>query len=145
MIWKNVPVPETIVFPLILGIAVEYFFPQQLFPSKIIWLVIALVLFIVGLSLMIWSVKEPGRLDLSSPDTLITSGPYSFSRNPMYVSWILIYLTIFFLNRSIWQLILFFVAIVLTHYFAVLREERFLRDKFGDTFERYCKKVRRYL
>jgi len=145
MTWKNVPIPETIVFPLILGFVLEYIFPKQLFPSQAIWLVLALLLFVFGVILIIWSVKEAGIRDLASPDTLITTGPYSISRNPMYVSWISIYLSIFFVNRSIWLILQFIIAFVLTHYFVVFREERFLREKFGDIFEAYCNKVRRYL
>jgi protein-S-isoprenylcysteine O-methyltransferase Ste14 len=145
MTWKNLPIPETIVIPLVIGIVIDVFFTQPLFPSKIFWIVLALILLILGLILMIWSVREAGLLDMVSPGKLITSGPYSISRNPMYLSWISIYLSVFFLNRSLWLMLLFFVAILLTHYLAILREERSLREKFGDIFIEYCKRVRRYI
>jgi len=63
----------------------------------------------------------------------------------MYLSWISIYLSIFFLNRSLWLLLLFFVVILLTHYAAVLPEEKNLKKQFEDSFEEYCKRVRRYI
>ena len=145
MSWKNVPIPETIIIPLAVGIIIEIFFSRQLFPSSVFLLVLALMLLIFGLTFMIWSVREVGMLDMVAPERLITSGPYSFSRNPMYVSWISIYLSVFFINRSLWLLLLLFVAILITHYVVIIREERILRQKFGDQFEKYCERVRRYI
>ena len=145
MTWKNVPIPETIIIPLTIGIIIDVFFSQPLFPSRIFWLVLALILLVFGIVLMVWSIREAGLLDMVSPGKLITSGPYSFSRNPMYLSWISIYLSIFFLNRSLWLLLLFFVVILLTHYAAVLPEEKNLKKQFEDSFEEYCKRVRRYI
>jgi len=145
MTWKNVPIPETIVGPLIVGIVLDFFFPQQLLQFNTIWLVLAFLFLGPGLLLMVWSVREAGRLEIASSDALITSGPYSFSRNPMYVSWISIYLSALFFNRSLWLFIFFFAALLFTHYLAVLREERLLHEKFGDTYQRYCERVRRYI
>ena len=145
MTWKNVPIPETIVIPLAVGTIIEIFFSRQLFPSSILLLVLALMLLIFSLTFMIWSVREVGMLDMVAPERLITSGPYSFSRNPMYVSWISIYLSVFFINRSLWLLLLLFAAILITHYMVIIREERILRQKFGDQFEEYCERVRRYI
>ena len=145
MTWKNVPIPETIVIPLVIGIIIDRFFPQPLFPSKVYWTILAVILVILWLILMIWSVRVAGLLDMVSPEKLITSGPYSFSRNPMYLSWFSIYLSTFLIIRSLWLLLLFFVAILLTHYVAVLPEERMLKNRFGDTFDDYCRKIHRYL
>ena len=145
MTWKNVPIPETIVIPLAVGTIIEIFFSRQLFPSGILLFVLALMLLIFSLTFMIWSVREVGKLDMVAPERLITSGPYSFSRNPMYVSWISIYLSVFFINRSLWLLLLLFAAILITHYVVIIREERILRQKFGDQFEEYCERVRRYI
>ena len=145
MIWKNVPIPETIIIPLTIGIILDFFIPQPLFPSKIFLLVLALILLVSGILLMTWSVREAGLHDMVSPGKLITSGPYSFSRNPMYLSWIFIYFSIFLFNRSVWLLVLFFVAMLLTHYVAVIPEERILKKKFGDSYEEYCNRVRRYI
>ena len=145
MTWKNVPIPETIAIPLVIGIIIDRFFPQPLFSSMVFWTVLSVILLILGLILMFWSVRVTGLLDMVSPEKLITSGPYSFSRNPMYLSWFSIFLSAFFINRSLWLLLLFFVAILLTHYVAVLPEERILKNKFGDTFDDYCRKIHRYL
>ena len=145
MIWKNVPIPETIVFPLAAGFIIELFFSRPLFSSNIFWVILASVLLIFGLIFIFWSVREAGKLDMVAPGRLITSGPYSYSRNPMYVSWVSIYLSIFFINRSLWLLLLLFVAILITHYLVIIREERILRQTFGDQYKEYCARVRRYI
>ena len=145
MTWKNVPIPETIVFPLAAGIIIELFFSRPLFSSNIFWLILALVLLSLGLIFIYWSVREAGKLDMVAPGRLITSGPYSYSRNPMYVSWVSINLSIFFINRSLWLLLLLFVAILITHYLVIIREERVLRKTFGDQYKEYCARVRRYI
>lgn len=145
MNWKNFPIPETIVFPLAVGVLIDYFYNQKLFPANITWVVLAGIFLLLGLVLMVWSVTEAGRLDMAASEKLITSGPYSISRNPMYVSWILIYLGVFFLNRSIWLMLLFIAAILGTHFLAVVKEEHILKQDLGDQFIEYCQKVRRYL
>ena len=145
MTWKNVPIPETIVFPLAAGFIIELFFSRPLFSSNIFWVILASVLLIFGLIFIFWSVREAGKLDMVAPGRLITSGPYSYSRNPMYVSWVSIYLSIFFINRSLWLLLLLFVAILITHYLVIIREERVLRKTFGDQYKEYCARVRRYI
>ena len=145
MIWKNVPIPETIVFPLAAGFIIELFFSRPLFSSNIFWVILASVLLIFGLIFIFWSVREAGKLDMVAPGRLITSGPYSYSRNPMYVSWVSINLSIFFINRSLWLLLLLFVAILITHYLVIIREERILRQTFGDQYKEYCARVRRYI
>ena len=145
MTWKNVPIPETIVFPLAAGIIIELFFSRPLFSSNIFWLILALVLLSLGLIFIYWSVREAGKLDMVAPGRLITGGPYSYSRNPMYVSWVSINLSIFFINRSLWLLLLLFVAILITHYLVIIREERVLRKTFGDQYKEYCARVRRYI
>ena len=41
MIWKNVPIPETIVFPLAVGLIIEWFVPIKIIPPGLFWSVLA--------------------------------------------------------------------------------------------------------
>jgi protein-S-isoprenylcysteine O-methyltransferase Ste14 len=144
MRWKNVPIPETIVFPLALGIGLDLFFSKQLFPSNSLWVALSAALFLFGLSLMVWSVRVDGRHDLTTPEELITGGPYAFSRNPMYVAWVSIYLSVLCFNQSLWLAMLFLVSMFWTHLLAVMPEERILKNQFGEKYSNYCQHVRRY-
>ena len=145
MRYKNIPIPETILFPILFGVILHYFFPGQVFPPHLAWTILAIIFLPAGLAGVLWSTLEAGKSDLADPDTLITTGPYKISRNPMYLSWYMIHLSVFLFNRSIWLLGLFFLGFVITHYGVILREEKKLRQHFGDFFEDYCRQVRRYL
>lgn len=145
MNWKNLPIPETIAFPLLVGMIINYLFPQQIFPHHTVWMVLAGILFTVGFIWIIWSVREVGKTGLAASESLIISGPYRFSRNPMYLSWLLISLGVFLVNRSIWLLALSILGFLLTHFLVILREEKNLEEEFGEQFEAYCQKVRRYI
>lgn len=82
---------------------------------------------------------------IASPVELLTSGPYAFSRNPMYLGWALIYAGYSFILNSLWALAFLPVAFAYIHFFEILPEEQSLRDQFGVRYKHYRQNVRRYL
>jgi protein-S-isoprenylcysteine O-methyltransferase Ste14 len=76
---------------------------------------------------------------------IVTSGPYRFTRNPIYVSFTLVQLGIALWAGSGWILALFVPVIVLMHYGVIAREERYLTRKFGEEYSRYRRSVRRWV
>lgn len=80
-----------------------------------------------------------------SASALVTTGPYRFSRNPMYVGLTTAYIGGVFLTNSAWCLILLPVVLFLIHVFVIRREERYLEVAFGESFLNYCARVRRWL
>jgi protein-S-isoprenylcysteine O-methyltransferase Ste14 len=76
---------------------------------------------------------------------LIFDGPYRYTRNPMYVSMVLITLAVSAFSQRAWIAVLAPVALLIVHFTAVLREEAYLADKFGEPYLAYKAKVRRYL
>jgi protein-S-isoprenylcysteine O-methyltransferase Ste14 len=145
MNWNNIPIPETVIFPLLIGIGIEVFLPLKIIQLTTLFIIIALLVLGAGLFLMGWSVVTASKLDVDSPDLLLSTGPYGVSRNPMYVSWLLLHLSALIFMRSVWLLLGFVVALLLTHFLAILPEERYLHEQFGDSFVRYCERVKRYL
>jgi len=81
---------------------------------------------------------------LEWPSTLISSGPYAISRNPMYVGWTLLYLGGALIRRNAWMVASLSVVAGVIHR-EVLREEHTLERAFGEEYVRYRKLVRRYL
>ena len=77
--------------------------------------------------------------------TLVTDGPYRYTRNPMYVSELALALGLALLLASPWLALstplLFFALTKL----AIEPEERHLRAKFGAEFERYAAQTPRWL
>lgn len=76
---------------------------------------------------------------------LATDGPFSFTRNPLYIAAIGVYLgTTLWVNSLVMLLLIVPMALVL-HWGIVLREEQYLTAKFPDGYEVYRARVRRWL
>ena len=76
---------------------------------------------------------------------IVVSGPYRFTRNPMYVGMTVITAGIGLYANTSWIVVLAPVGLVLVHFLAVVREEAYLARKFGDAYNAYCRSVPRYL
>ena len=77
--------------------------------------------------------------------TIVRSGPFRFTRNPMSLALCLVQIALgFFLND--WITLLFVVPLALIfHYGVVLREERYLTAKFGEPYLQYKRGVCRWI
>jgi protein-S-isoprenylcysteine O-methyltransferase Ste14 len=109
------------------------------------------MLFIIGFVIMLscilnFAVRGRGTLSPADPTkTLVITGLYKFSRNPMYVGVTLILIgeAIFFLSVQLWIYALFiFIAF---NIFIIFFEEPRLRRDFGEQYTTYCEKVRRWI
>lgn len=77
--------------------------------------------------------------------TLVTTGIYRFSRNPMYLGMAVGYAGFSLLADSLVALAGLPVALVIMHYGVIKREERYLEGKFGDSYATYRRSVRRWI
>lgn len=75
---------------------------------------------------------------------LVTTGPYSFSRNPMYVGWTVLY-TGFALRKNNGWIALFLPAVIATTHVWLHLEEQSLEREFGEEYRAYCRRVPRYM
>jgi protein-S-isoprenylcysteine O-methyltransferase Ste14 len=76
---------------------------------------------------------------------IVTTGPYRFTRNPIYLAFSLLQLGLALLVGSWWLLATLVLAFALMHWIVVPREERYLEARFGDEYRRYKASVRRWL
>jgi len=76
---------------------------------------------------------------------LILAGPYRFTRNPMYVGVTLFVIGLGCALDNAWIAPFALAALAIVHGCAVLPEERYLLEKFGDSYAAYRARVRRYL
>lgn len=76
---------------------------------------------------------------------IVSSGVFGFSRNPVYLAMTLLYLGVALLLDSIWILLLIIPVLFLITVGVILREEKYLTEKFGDEYLNYKKRVRRWL
>jgi len=75
---------------------------------------------------------------------IVRTGPYRFSRNPIYLAFSLLQLGIAIWVNSLWLLATLAVALALIHV-VIAREERYLERKFGAEYLAYKASVRRWL
>ena len=142
--WRNVPVPEAHVGGLLVGAALHAVRPRQLTQHRQRLSIPGWILIGAGILLGAWAVRTAGTIDLERPSELVTTGPFAFSRNPMYVAWTALYVGIAFIVNTVWLLMLLPFVTVATHV-TVRREERSVEETFGDDYRDYKNDVRRYI
>jgi protein-S-isoprenylcysteine O-methyltransferase Ste14 len=77
--------------------------------------------------------------------SLQKTGIYGISRNPMYVGLAIVYLGITCFIGNWWNIILFPVLFLIVQEYIIKREEKYLELEFGQQYEEYRIKVRRWL
>jgi protein-S-isoprenylcysteine O-methyltransferase Ste14 len=83
-------------------------------------------------------------VDYENAGKLTTTGIYAISRNPMYMSFLLLFFGEFLIFPNIGLLASCIVAGASFH-MQIIKEELFLKSHYGKDYENYCEKVRRYL
>ncbi|MFK3989574.1 methyltransferase family protein [Psychrobacter sp. NPDC064578] len=114
--------------------------------------VLAVALGLMGLSLGIMGVTQfriaqttPNPQALEKVSSLVTSGVYQYSRNPMYVGLVLILLGWAFYLSHFLAFVLLPIFILYMTRFQIQPEERMMAQKFGKTYQDYLNKVRRWI
>jgi protein-S-isoprenylcysteine O-methyltransferase Ste14 len=107
--------------------------------------VVSEVLIIKGSVIIDRSVILAHGNDLGHPEYLLTGGPYAFSRNPMYLSWVMLALGIVILVNSLWLGIASLAATLYINFVTIPREERDLQRRFESEYTTYRQRVRRWL
>ena len=105
---------------------------------------------IAGAILILWGVASMRRGQTNIypsllATALVTTGPFRFTRNPLYVALAILYLGLTLEFNTAWGLIVYVPLALIMHYGVILREERYLERKFGQPYRDYCSRVRRYL
>jgi protein-S-isoprenylcysteine O-methyltransferase Ste14 len=77
--------------------------------------------------------------------TVVTTGPYRFSRNPMYLGMSAAYVGASLLIASWWPLFALPLIVVAVNRLVIAREETYLRRRFGAAYEDFSARVRRWL
>jgi len=75
----------------------------------------------------------------------VTSGPFRFTRNPMYLGLALLQAGVAFVLGNAWVLLFVPFSIVVIDRFVIAGEERYLEAKYGSNYAAYRIRVRRWL
>lgn len=77
--------------------------------------------------------------------SLQTTGIYRFTRNPMYLSLLFLYGGIAFFKGNWWTFLLLPLLIAIIQLYVIRNEEEYLQNAFGEQYEAYKKRVRRWI
>lgn len=118
---------------------------DSIFASAAAWLLLT-----IGFLLRVWATfhfyeHQMKVISLAPQKTLITSGPYRFSRNPLYLGGnVFIFFGAALLLGTPTGLLIAAIHIPLVDLF-IRREEKQLEQKFGEEWVQYKKRVGRWL
>jgi len=76
---------------------------------------------------------------------IVTSGVYALSRNPIYIAFLLVVIAFAFFANSWWFLVSAALLFLILNLGVVNCEEQYLAEKFGDTYNAYRQRVRRWI
>ena len=131
------------------GIVLHVAWPWSLMLRAVRW-PMGVMLSMAGVALFVAAIRTfeaagtpvPGN---RSATAVVRSGPYRFSRNPIYVAFALIHLGVAASFGSWWLLLTLAVSIGVIATSIVPREERYLEARFGSIYRAYKSSVRRWL
>jgi len=131
------------------GLVANWVVPQLIAPPQIA-LPIGGALLMAGALLAVWGKRTMERAGtgvspLFPARVLVTTGPFRFTRNPLYLARTLLYVALALLMDTPWPLLTLVPLLGLVHHGVVLPEERYLTAKFGREYENYKTRVRRWL
>jgi protein-S-isoprenylcysteine O-methyltransferase Ste14 len=147
---------ETLIhpIPLILGLLVSSVLFNRVFPNRLLPRRVAHVLGwpLLGGGIVLtgwfqWTLRRNSTSVAykEQPSNLVTDGPYQYSRNPGYLSAVLIHAGMASLTNRLGTVLLLPVHILLIHYGVIKPEERYLEREFGDNYLNYKAQVRRWI
>lgn len=144
--------PLVFLGPLLVGIGLGRLLPWRLpttapWPTVLTWA--GVVLFVAGLGLMSWAAVVMWRhhttvIPWGHVDHLVTGGPFRFTRNPIYVGDLLVYLGVTLVAGTWWPLALLPLPVFVMQRLVIAREEAYLLERFGQPYAAYCARVRRW-
>lgn len=121
-----------------MALAYSIFLPLRLGTT---WFYAGLAIFLAGLAVLTAAIFGFSRAPMDVP---ITRGIYRYSRHPMYLGSLLIYLSVGLASAS-WVFLLIFVLQSVSIRIAAVEEERYCLEKYGDAYREYMERTPRYL
>ena len=113
---------------------------------------ISLFLLILGLSVFILAVKAFNRhkttvnpLEPRKASSLVSSGIFKYSRNPMYLGMLIILLALSFKFNLVGGIVISLFFYLFITKFQILPEEEAMNELFGDEFIEYSSRTRRWI
>jgi protein-S-isoprenylcysteine O-methyltransferase Ste14 len=140
--------PLVFLSAILLGIALNRAWPVHFTPSVL--RLLGPIVVLCAVLLYLFSYREFRAAGTSvrgskRTTTIVRTGPYRFSRNPIYLAFILFVLGLSVWLNNTWLLVTLVPAVGVIAMIVIPREERFLDRNFKEDYLRYKATVRRWL
>ena len=141
--------PLLLVASLGVGFLLRWLAPLPVLTSKV-FVMSGPAIVVLSFGIFFWAASTVLRGHASIPtnkptDAIVAGGPFRFSRNPIYLSMILLHIGVGAWTKSLWFFVLAAISVALLTWGVILREERYLERKFGDEYLSYKSRVRRWI
>jgi protein-S-isoprenylcysteine O-methyltransferase Ste14 len=135
---------------VIAGLALDWLVPLSFLPADLSAGWLGATMFVIALALFSWAILTIIRAGSSVPTNrpttaIVESGPYRFTRNPIYIGMFLGLLGLAIAFDNIWLLMMLVPFALVIRYGVVAREEAYLERRFADVYRAYRSRVRRWL
>jgi|TARA_B100001142_G_scaffold315787_1_gene354796 protein-S-isoprenylcysteine O-methyltransferase Ste14 len=143
--------PYLVAGSLILSFILENFiYSTMLSQGSVTQFTIGLIIIITSVALFYYTfILFKSNAENPHPRSVTTQlflgGPYKYSRNPIYLAFVLILFGCGICFNSIWYIIFAILELFLLHYGIVLPEEKYLEKEFDKVYLEYKNSVRRWI
>ena len=148
----HIPVPWVFVLAFLIGAGLEILFPFGTRSAEVLLIsqIGGAVLFLMGATiagcgLFVFHKARTTTVPGETSTRLVTTGPYQFSRNPMYLGLVFAYIGEAGLLIQVWPLFILLLAIAYVNWIVIPIEEVRLQEDFGNQYEQYYTKVHRWI
>jgi protein-S-isoprenylcysteine O-methyltransferase Ste14 len=137
---------------LLFGFGLDHLMPLPIVIARsdgLIHKLIPSAIVLLGFAIAIVGIRNFSRAGTPVPGNrpvraVVTTGIHAWSRNPIYVGMVLLYVGIGVAVRSTWIIALAPVILVVLRYAVIAREETYLEQRFGTAYLNYKNRVRRW-
>lgn len=142
--------PIALGMAIILALAADWIYPLPFLPPGIVHIELGLVVIVGAFLLVRWAVQtfrkaKTNLLTNQATLAIVSSGPFAYSRNPIYVGALIGLLGLAIAVNSLWFLAAAVVIFLVLQFGVIAREEAYLTRKFGQTYLDYKARVRPWL
>jgi len=146
------PPPLLAAAVVVFGLLLDWLFPAYVLAVLLDWpmrILVGVIVLASGMALAVAAVRAFRSVGTNpepwKPSTaLVADGVFAWLRNPMYVGGTLILAGLSVLLAADWMLVMTIVFVPVIHFGVVMREERYLEAKFGESYRAYKERVPRY-
>ena len=135
---------------IVTALVASWFFPFRILGAGTLPIALGSILLAGSLLLILWSVLTFRRAHTnvsthSAAMAIVSIGPFSISRNPIYFAMLLSFAGFALTANSLWFVFALLVMFILLRFGVISREEEYLTRKFGQPYLDYKAKVPRWI